>query len=499
MGRSGKKQEKGAAYLARANELFEQNDIAGAIRVATEGLALRKNDPKLLGLIGVSYLVSGNIEAAIDFLEKIPLASRGGDFSRTNLAGAYFIQGRLEDAHRELDEILRMTPDHEYALSKKGAVLNAENRLDEAEELLAPFAEGRERVYPGIAMTWAQLMLSRDEPERAIEIVRVASEESSEGEQGRVGPAFMLAQLLEKAGRFDEAFDAYELGNRLKNKRFSVQSYTRDISAMLGAWSREVVERLPRACSESGSSGIPVFIIGMPRSGTSLVEQILSTLGDVFGAGELDTIPKGVRAVMSPLGIGSPDLLLAPQLLTRGIVDRHAEHVLHEMRAIGGDAERITDKTPGNVFHLGYISAIFPNARVIHCVRDPIDTCLSCYSQNFDSAISFAYNLADIGAFYNEYRRAIAHWKDILDLPIYDVVYEDLVADPEPEMRGLVEFLGLEWDLRCLEFHKQHRTVHTASNDQVRRPLYTSSVAKWKRYEKHLTPLLDSIDDAYLV
>ena len=127
-------------------------------------------------------------------------------------------------------------------------------------------------------------------------------------------------------------------------------------------------------------------------------------------------------------------------------------------------------------------------------MRDPIDTCLSCYCQNFGSAISFAYDLEHIGAYYNDYRETIAHWKSVLDIPIHDVVYEDLVADPEPNMRALVDFVGLAWDERCLEFYKTDRVVFTASNDQVRRPMYQSSVKKWERYEDQLKPLLDVLE-----
>jgi tetratricopeptide (TPR) repeat protein len=494
MAKHRNKPVRNTSHLAQASKLFDESDFAGAIRVAEEGLVSRKNDPALLGIMGVSQLMSGNFEAAIETLQRVSLATPGGNFARVNLAGAYILAGRLEEAHRALDDVLKNEPENMYALSKKGAMLVVENKLAEAESLLAAVVEGQDHVYPGIATTWGLIMISTDEPERAIEVVRAAIEDIQDGDQSKVGPMFVLAKLLEKSKCYNEAFEAYTHANKLKYMPHSAPSRSRDIQSMLGAWSQQRVDGLPRV---QVASEQPVFIVGMPRSGTSLVEQILAALDGLAGAGELDSVPQAVRGVMSPLGIGTTDLLTAPQILTQGVVESLSHKVLEEMRGAApasADASRITDKNPLNVFHLGLIAAMFPGARVIHCVRDPIDTCLSCYFQNFGSALSFAYDLQNIGLYYNDYRRTIAHWKNVLDLQIYDVVYEELVADPEPNMRALVDFVGLEWDERCLEFHKTDRVTVTASNDQVRRPMYQSSVKKWERYASRLAPLLHALE-----
>lgn len=496
MARSRKRVSGAIAVHAEANRLYNAGDIPSALRVAEEGLRRFRGNVDLLATVGLCRLATGYLDEAIAALERVPLGSPTGPISRANLAAAYRAAGRLEDAHRELDVVLGIAPEHPYALCKKGEILAVEGRLDEAETLLRAHVEGGGDVYPGIAATWGQVMLYKDEPARAVGALRAASESDLEGEPGRVWPTFLLAQCLDRLGEYGSAFEAYRRANDLRRMRHDARGWSAGVRAMIEAWTRERVEQLPVPDGDPGGD-CPVFIVGMPRSGTSLVEQVLSTLEGVHGAGELEFIPRAVRGVMQAVGSATPDLLTAPQLLMQGTIDGIAAEVITEMRKLGGDAERITDKNPLNVFDLGLIQAVFPSARVIHCLRDPMDTCLSCFQQNFGSAISFAYDLGDIGAYYNDYRAVIAHWKSVLDIPIMDVRYEALVADPEPVMREMVSFIGMEWDDKCLAFHESDRVTHTASNDQVRRPLYKSSVAKWRRYGAHLGPLIEALEPEY--
>ncbi len=262
------------------------------------------------------------------------------------------------------------------------------------------------------------------------------------------------------------------------------------IDRLIAAFTPERLQSLPRAQHDSKT---PVFILGMPRSGTSLVEQILASHPQVHGAGELNNIMRLESGMPDLVGGGKrfPDGL---NKLTQEHVDELASHYLEHLAELSPDALRVTDKMPNNFLHLGTIQLLFPDARIIHCMRDPLDTCLSCYFQNFFAQHPYTNDLGHLGAYYNGYERLMAHWKQTLDLPIFDIRYEDLVENQETKSREMIEFIGLEWDEACLKFHENKRIGRTASYDQVRQPIYKGSVARWRNYESHLEPLRKALE-----
>ena len=230
----------------------------------------------------------------------------------------------------------------------------------------------------------------------------------------------------------------------------------------------------------------------MPRSGTTLVEQILCGHPLVFGAGELKEVPRLVSGLSARLQVQER----YPQCIDR--LDQPTAWALAEeyrarLARRGGAAARVIDKQGMNYLHLGLLAALLPRARVIHCRRDPRDLCLSCYFQQFRE-VNFAWDLGDLGRYYRSYERLMDHWHAVLPVQPLDVVYEDLVANPEAVSRQMVAFCGLEWDDRCLSFYANRRPVQTMSKLQVRQPIYTTSVGRWRRYEKHLGPLLEALE-----
>ncbi len=231
-----------------------------------------------------------------------------------------------------------------------------------------------------------------------------------------------------------------------------------------------------------------MLIVGMPRSGTTLVEQILASHPAVFGAGELPHLGRIATA-------GTAPYLDFMATLDRAESRRLAARYLDRLHDFSADVRRVTDKMPDNYLLLGMVAVLLPRARVIDCRRDPLDTCLSCYFQHFSRGHDFTNSLADLAAYYLAYRRLMAHWREVLPLPILELRYENVIADLEGEARRLVEFCGLEWDEACLAFHENARPVHTASNVQVRQRLFTTSVERWRRYECHLGPLLDALGE----
>jgi len=243
------------------------------------------------------------------------------------------------------------------------------------------------------------------------------------------------------------------------------------------------------------SSAKPIFIIGMPRSGTTLIEQILASHPQVFGAGELTLFERAIGDVRSGIGGAS-----------RGDVSRHPEIVLQmssdEFQKLGArylaaierlapTASHVTDKMPTNFVFAGLIHLALPHASIIHAVRDPVDTCISCFSKLFTEGNFHTYDLAELGRYYRHYQGLMAHWHQVLPPGrILDVAYEDIVADLEGEARRIMAHCGLPWDARCLDFHSTERVVRTASAAQVRRPIYASSVGRRRAYQSMLGPLL---------
>jgi len=303
----------------------------------------------------------------------------------------------------------------------------------------------------------------------------------------RATAGFAIAKALDDADRFDEAFAAYDSANRLYRAARAAAGDRFDVVELARAIDRSIVDFIPpffTAVSGWGNpSDLPVFVVGLPRSGTSLVEQIAASHSRVFGAGELRNIGEAAAE------LGSPDLPW-----TQAIVRRVADAQLKRLRNLGGRADRVIDKMPDNVFMLGVIATLYPAARIIFCRRDPRDVGVSCFFQKFSAGLlTFSYDLADCGRRIRETERLAAHWQRVLPLRCLTIQYESLVADLEGESRRLIEFLGLPWEPACLDFHRTNRAVQTASAWQVRQPLYRRSVGRWRHYQLHLGPLLEEL------
>jgi Sulfotransferase family len=242
------------------------------------------------------------------------------------------------------------------------------------------------------------------------------------------------------------------------------------------------------------ASAMPIFILGMPRSGTTLVEQIVASHPMVHGAGELYTLSELVRDVHGPDGnaLSYPEFVAA---LDAPALRRIGARYIAAVRAIAPEGERVTDKMPSNYYFAGLIHLALPSAKIIHTIRDPVDTCVSCFSKLFSEEQIHTYDLGELGRYHSRYQRLMAHWHRVLPAGrILDVRYEDVVADLEKEARRIIAHCGLPWDDRCLAFHKTDRPVRTASATQVRQPIYKSAVGRWRVYEQQLGPLLAGLN-----
>jgi hypothetical protein len=308
-----------------------------------------------------------------------------------------------------------------------------------------------------------------------------------------------MAKGSEDVGELDTAFRHYGIAGSKKRK---IETYSDTENAKLTQVIMQVVtpHNLALAKEVGCPSETPVFILGMPRSGTSLMEQILSSHPDVFGAGEL----KFLTGILENMGIGENKGIR----LRMGDKDPVFDYEQNTSWALRGEkfveklekladrpAKRIVDKMPGNFNFTGLINAILPNAKIIHSRRHPIETCLSCYRIHFAEGHYWSYNQIELGRFYRRYWNLMKFWRENFPGMMLEIRYEDNVADVEGQAKKIIDYLGLDWDDNCLNFYNTDRPVKTASVTQVRKPIYNTSTNRWRKYEKYLGPLLGEIGD----
>jgi Sulfotransferase family len=327
-------------------------------------------------------------------------------------------------------------------------------------------------------------------------MVELAQGQDSLPEEGRRQLLFALAKAFADLGEHERAFGWLLEGNALKRRQIGY-----DEAKVLGQFARirAVFDRdlMDRSRGRGDPSSVPIFILGMPRSGTTLVEQVLASHSEVYGAGELLDFEREVARLSEADGAPPTFPELAPSLSGEQLRQLGTRYV-QRVRPAAPAAVHITDKMPMNFLFVGLIHLALPNARIIHTRRDPVDTCLSCFATLFTGEHRVAYELGELGRYYRAYDRLMRHWRDMLpDGVILEVKYEDLVTGFEPQARRIVDHCGLEFEDTCLDFHKTRRPVRTASAAQVRQPIYQSSVGRWHSYKHLLRPLLDAlaIDD----
>jgi tetratricopeptide (TPR) repeat protein len=399
------------------------------------------------------------------------------------------IQGDIQEAHDNVRQVLQHDPENISAIGILGTILHRKGLYEDALKLLLPYVErGVQDV--NVATAFADIARHFDKNPRAITYIQDCLDNAGWPNAMKRVLMFTLGNLHDATGNYDIAFENYQKANALKGAVYDVDAHRRDIEEMIGFFTKERMALLPKS---SVPSALPVFVVGMPRSGTSLVEQILARHSEIYGAGELSEVGDIARSLSQKYShLGGYSAFF--QSIDRNELNTLATGYLNLLREKSDVAKRIADKMPGNYFLLGLINILFPGARVIHCRRDARDTCLSQYFQDFGGDLSYTYDLTSLGAVYVQYQRLMTHWAKVLEIPMLDVNYEELVRDQEGVSRKMIEFCGLEWEDGCLRFYESERQVATRSYDQVRRPMYSSSVEKWRHYAKHLGPLFEALD-----
>jgi tetratricopeptide (TPR) repeat protein len=400
---------------------------------------------------------------------------------------------RYEEALKVLDQAVKSNPGNPEALNFYGVALKSVGRLDEARDYILQALKLNDSMYGAYANLNDLVDFSKDEGETLFNQMDAIFEAAEDLETDQFLPLhFAYAKALDDRGEHERALKHYVTGGRMKRAQLDYnERETHDFfDAIRAAFPKEVFEN-PKY------DGIPVerpvFIIGMPRSGSTLTEQILASHPDVYGAGEV----KYLSVALGQLRDRIPSLPKFPQMMSKitpAQLDIVAKNYLAALTAGAGDAKRVTDKLLTNYFFVGLIHLLYPKAKFINTQRNPVDTCLSGFTKLFKDDMPHSYDLAELGRYYGKYHELMEHWQTVLPEGVMKVVhYEEMVGNTEREAKSLIEFLGLDWDPKCLEFHKSERPVKTASVAQVRKPIYKTAVQRWKKYGDGLQPLVDAI------
>jgi len=469
--------------------LKDQGKLVEAAACYQRALSLKPDYAEAHNNLGNVLTDQGKLtEAAASYQRAIAIKADYAE-AHNNLGNALRDQGKLTEAVASYQRALAIKPDFVEAHYNLGVALREKGELEQSRKLVERAVE----LDPDNAASYRLLgdakSFSAGEPHLGA-MERMAREVTSLSPAQQIELHFALAKAYEDTGDYGVSFDHLLKGNALKRQQVTYDGTTTCES--LAHIQQIFTAQLMRERRNVGDpSPVPVFVIGMPRSGTTLIEQILASHPRVFGAGELDDIASNVAMLRRDDGLSAGFPELVPSM-TAAELRQFGSNYVNRLKSIAPEAQRITDKMPINFVYAGLIHLVLPHARIIHARRDPLDTCLSCFATLFAKGQQFTYDLAELGQFYRAYDRLMQHWRAVLPSGVMlEVQYEELVADLEGQARRIVDHCGLQWDEACLLFHETERPVRTASAVQVRQPIYHTSVGRWRRYERQLAPLIE--------
>ncbi len=495
-------QGKSAEALSNhGNVLSELGRHEEAVRQFRHSLLIRPDSPETLFNLGNALVkMQRRDEAAKVFADA--LAARP-DFVAAlhNYGDLLRDMGRYPEAIAQLRRAVSLNPADSEVHVALGVALEESGDLEAAaaafDDTLAHDPAAAAAYYHRIKMTKVR---AGDAILAGLETLASRADRLSADNRAMLG--FARAKAYEDLGRHEESFPLLLEANRLvrASLNYDEAATFRRFERVKAAFTADLLAgRAQQGCD----SALPIFILGFPRSGTTLTEQILASHPEVHGSGENSYLEElagsdllAVPSGSSPAGrIGFPESLgeLPAERLRQA-----GELYVRRLSRLAPQTPHITDKLPANFIFVGFIRLILPNARIIHVKRDAMDTCVSCFSQRFrGNNVGFSYDLAELGRHYRHYLDLMEHWRQVLPAgDMLEVRYEDLVGDLEGQARRIIEYCGLGWDERCLSFHQNDRAIRTASVSQVRQPIYRSSLQRWRRYEKYLGPLIAALGDS---
>ena len=466
------------------NAFYEQRKLDDAVASYQKALRIEPGYAEAHNNLGSALKEQGKLDDAMASYESALGIKPDFAEAHNNIGNALMDQGELDDAIKFYEKTLSIDPEFAEAYNNLGNALHEQGKPDEA----ITAYQNALRIRPDFAEAHHHLanVTQHTEYKEQIQEMLALYRDPHITDSQKMHLAFGLGKAFEDLGNSEESFDFILEGNRLRRSK-----YTYDIledRELFKALKHVFSDRMLKKKTGCGDD-TPIFIIGMLRSGSSLLEQILASHPQVYGGGELEDLKQIVIHFSEKLtGNKFPNGVAK---LSSENLERLGDDYIRRVRRYSDRAKYVTDKMLTNFRYVGMIRLILPNAKIIHCKRDPMDTCLSIFQKSFTGVHKYAYNLVELGEYYKLYQELMQDWHSIMPGYIFDIQYEDIVRDQEGETRKLLAYCDLPWNEACLSFHQTIRPVRTASASQVRQPIYNNSVKRWKRYEKQLGTLFD--------
>lgn len=461
----------------------QQNRLNEAVTLYQKVIAVNPKHVFSHYKLGLLLHAAGHFETAEQFLRRTIALNPNYFEAHTHLGYLLSDIGRVDDAIQSIHNGLALRPDSPELYGTLGRLYGDKGNIVEAIASLRKAIELKPdlvRAHYEIAVLTQQDHYSQD-----MQAMEELYQQQSTAEKYRKYLCFGLAKGFEELKEYDKAFAYMDEGNRLHRSsyQYSIEQDRDAFQRIKETFTAEFFNAHKNAAIEDSS---PIFIVGMPRSSTSLTEQILASHPEVFGAGELLYMPTlcsnlpGADTNTFPEGLDQASDALLQEL---------GHNYCQQLKNQASGENRITDKLPHNFLYIGIIATVFPKAKIIHCQRDPMDNCLAQYKKFFGEGLHYAYQLDELAEYHRLYQSLMDHWHAVLPGRVYDISYERLVEDTDSETRKLLDHCQLPFDPACLDFHKTKREIKTSSRNQARQPIYKSAVSHWKNYQTHLKPL----------
>ena len=467
---------------------YQAGEIGASIEHFKIAAAKAKRHPQIFQLLGLALLNSGDLKAAREALQKaVRLAPENADFL-AQLGDIYRLQHRPVMARQYYQRALKLTPENGYGLIGLGQLEVSLGNVSEAVHWFErAVAAGQE--LPSALLHLAAAQTHDTAPPILSQIENLIMENAQPAKTDQANLHWAAGKIYYDLGDTPHAAEHYRAARHLHYTPFHHDAHEERLAFMKDVFTKEFFETRKDLAHTSSR---PLFVFGMPRSGTTLIEQILARHEDVASGGEQTFF----RTVQGEFGLMSkPDEALEKRITELGPREgkRLAVRYLKELEAVNKRSPRVTDKMPHNFEMLWLMALLFPNASFVHCVRSPADVCVSLLSHALSPAHNYCQTQESVGRYFQSYDTLMKHWQRVLPLPIYTMSYEALVYDQEAQSRKLLTYAGLSWQDECLEFYKGDAPVTTFSNLQVRRPIYRSSIGRWKRHKTLLTSLFEAL------